>query len=140
MLPRLLIGAAMGWLFVALARRWRREVPLAAWGLVLAALIYVGFALRTGSPGPGWLGVEIAGLAIFGTVAWLGARVSVWFLAAGWGAHAGWDFLHHLNQAPDFVPAWYPAWCGSLDLAVAALLAMPLCLQSGPKRKGVAPR
>lgn len=128
MLGPLAIGAAMGGLFIVLARRVRpggaAELPLSAAALILAALIYVGFALRAGSPGPAWLVLEVAGLALFSLLAWFGLRGSAWWLALGWGIHACvWDFLLHLHQPSQFVPAWYPFWCGGLDLAVAALLA-----------------
>ena len=93
-------------------------------GLVVAALVYVAFALWGHADGP-WLGIEAAGVVIYGGVAWWGRRRAPW-LALGWALHVLWDVLLHgggLGHGADFVPAWYPPVCLGFDLAVAGYLA-----------------
>lgn len=100
----------------------RRE--LRWWGgyLALAALIYVGFALRPG--GQGWMPVELAGLAAYGLVGGLGATRWPALLPLGWLAHGAWDALLHRGVPTDFVPPWYPWACLSFDLVAAGVLAL----------------
>jgi hypothetical protein len=125
MLIPILLGVVLGSLFVLVARRGRRsaEVRLLALGLVVAALIYVALAL----PGadPRWLALEVAGLAVFGGLAWLGVRVSLWWLALGWVAHVAWDVGLHLERTQAIVAPWYPLLCVGFDLVVAGYLLGP---------------
>ena len=125
MLLPILLGAVLGALFVLVARRRGRtgEARLLALGLVVAALIYVGLALA-GADHHG-LAFEAAGLGIFGVIAWLGARASLWWLVLGWVAHVGWDVGLHLDRSDASVAAWYPLLCVGLDLVVAGYLLGP---------------
>jgi hypothetical protein len=93
-------------------------------GLVVAALIYVGFAAVGGASGR-WLAVETVGLAVYGVAALAGLRRWLALLALGWAAHVGWDVLLHLDGAgAASTPRWYPWLCVSFDLVVAgAVLA-----------------
>jgi len=125
MLLPILLGAVLGALFVLVARRRGRtgETRLLALGLVVAALIYVGLALaRADHRG---LALEAAGLGIFGLIAWLGARASLWWLVLGWGAHVGWDVGLHLDRSQASVAAWYPLLCIGFDLVIAGYLLGP---------------
>lgn len=136
MLPILwiVVGAALGALFIALARARgsRHERRILGIGLVIAALVYVAFALRAGAPGP-WLAAELAGVAIFGAMAGAGMRFSGWILALGWGAHVLWDLLLHLSGGGNaFTPGAYPWICVGFDLLVAGYLVMR---QAGPARR-----
>ncbi|WP_457654686.1 DUF6010 family protein [Rhodocaloribacter sp.] len=88
--------------------------------LVGAAAVYLVFALR-GRAGV-WVGVEAAGVAAYGLVAWLGATRSAWWLAAGWLAHVAWDVALHATGATPFVPAFYPMFCVSYDVLVAVYI------------------
>ena len=125
MLLPILLGAVLGGLFVLVARRSGRtaETRLLAFGLVLAALIYVVVAL----PGAdrGWLTLEAAGLGLFGVLAWLGVRASLWWLALGWVAHVAWDVGLHLERTQAVVAPWYPLLCVGFDLVVAGYLLGP---------------
>mmetsp|Transcript_6066 Transcript_6066/g.18286 ORF Transcript_6066/g.18286 Transcript_6066/m.18286 type:complete len:139 (-) Transcript_6066:121-537(-) len=86
--------------------------------LVVAALVYVGFAaLREAS----WLPVEVGGVAAYGLAALLGARRQPRLLVLGWSLHPVWDIVIHAN-AP-FVPDWYRWACLSFDLVAAVWLA-----------------
>jgi hypothetical protein len=125
MLIPILLGAVLGGLFVLVAHRSGRtaEARLLAFGLVIAALIYVGLAL----PGADrrWLTLEVAGLAVFGVFAWLGVRASLWWLALGWLAHVAWDVGLHLERTQTVVAPWYPLLCVGFDLIVAGFLLGP---------------
>ncbi|MEV4946469.1 hypothetical protein [Streptomyces sp. NPDC053755] len=96
--------------------------------LVGMPLFYLLFgAVRGELRSPGTLLVQIAGLVGFVAVAvtalavdeTLGVRV----LAAGWLAHAVWDFVHH--RTGRVVPRAWSEWCCVVDacgaLAMAAL-------------------
>ncbi|MEZ4385247.1 MAG: DUF6010 family protein [Nannocystaceae bacterium] len=131
------LGGLLGGLLLALAsiastrvnlRRLRpdpaaaRRLELVAWAiyLVVAALVYVGFALRTG--GEGWMSVELLGVAAYAGLAWAGRRRPR-LLALAWLLHAAWDMVVHAGVADDFVPLWYRWACLSFDLAAAIYIA-----------------
>ncbi len=117
----ILLGAALGALFAAFARaRKAAEARVLALGLVVAALVYVGLALA--GTAREWLVIEMAGVALFGGLAWLGVRASRWWLATGWGAHVAWDVGLHLDRAQTVVGAWYPLLCVGFDLMVAGFV------------------
>ncbi len=67
---------------------------------------------------------EAIGVALFGAVAWLGARRAALWLAAGWAAHVGWDLLLHPLTDGGYAPAWYVRACVGFDLVVAAWIAL----------------
>ena len=120
-----LAGALVAAVMVNLVSRRGLKLAIWTWALALlvAALIYVGFALR--APGSAMLLLEVAGLIFYSAFAWLAPLRSPWYLAVGWLAHIAWDGLQ-----PDwvrvFVPAWYPAACAGFDLVVAVWLAVAL--------------
>ncbi len=122
----LLLGTVLALAFVGLAHRYPpgRERRVYAVGLVIAALIYVGFGVAGGA-GVSWLVLETLGVLLYGAAAWGGLRGQPWILAAGWAAHVAWDALLHLGGAgSEYTPTWYPWLCVSFDLVVAgAVLA-----------------
>ena len=122
---QLLIGMVACGVFIVVARSLgqQRELRLYAIGLVIAALIYVGFTAQGVAP-PGWLALELAGLLVFTLCAWLGLKVSALILALAWAAHAAWDVI--LNKLLDvaFVPDWYPLVCVGFDLLLAGYIAV----------------
>jgi len=110
MLTAILFGAVLGSAFVALARRRapQAELALYAAGLIIAALLYVAFALLLhGIP---HLPLEMLGLVLFTVAAGLGLRIWPLLLGLAWIAHGAWDYLLHV-PAPAYVPSWYPVWC-----------------------------
>ena len=124
MLLQLAVGLALGALLVIYARSGRqaREAQVLAFGLVVAGLFYVGFALAGGAPVRSLL-LESLGVVPFGLLAWLGLRRSQLWLALGWAAHVAWDLgLNWGAGAPAFVPDWYPVVCTSFDLLVAGYI------------------
>ena len=116
----IVIGIFLAIGFILLVRRsgsYAREKLSIAIGLVVAALIYVGFGVFSGSLG--WILTEVAGVAIYAVFAWLGLKKSGWFLAAGWALHPLWDAGLH-DYSTEFVPHWYINGCIGFDLFVAA--------------------
>jgi hypothetical protein len=127
---QLLAGAVACAAFILLARRLapRRELRLYALGLIIAALVYVGFVARGASAG--WLALELAGLALFTLAALAGLKFSHLILAAGWAAHSLWDVLLHGMSEAAFVPGWYPAVCAGFDLLLAGYVAARFARQA----------
>lgn len=124
MTPRisLLLGIVLALALVGLARRYRpgKERRFYAIGMVIAPLIYVGFAV-VGRASTQWLALEILGVFLFGAAAWGGLRGRPWLLALGWAAHVVWDVALHLSgAASEYTPGWYPWICVSFDLVMAA--------------------
>ena len=120
---QILIGAALAVPLVLWARSRHGEDRIYALGLVVAALVYVGFVLAAGAGGAA-LATELVGLALFGAVAWLGWRRSALWLAAGWAAHVGWDLLLHPLTGTGYAAAGYVRACIGFDLVVAAWIAL----------------
>jgi hypothetical protein len=121
-----LLGIVLSLALVGLARRYspRRERLVYAVGLVITALVYVGFGVAGGASAQ-WLVLESLGVLLYGAAAWGGLRGWPWLLAMGWAAHVAWDVLLHLSGAgAEYTPHWYPWSCVSFDLVVAgAVLA-----------------
>ena len=98
-------------------------------GLIVAAIIYIGFAWFNGNEP--WLLVEALGVLLYGLSAWLAWRFSILWLAAGWGLHPLWDvWVHWLGLGSHIAPAWYAIACLSFDFAVAIYIV---------KRSGLRP-
>ena len=121
----LFLGFLFGLAFINIAgKRPRGGASLLANGLVVAALIYVPFALM-GCAGTMWLIVEVIAVVLFGAMAWAGIQYSFGWLALGWAAHSLWDFgLHIVGDGARFTAAWYPLMCITFDLVVAAYILL----------------
>lgn len=108
---------AMG-LIAWIRRTPERAIATFAIGLVLAAVIYIGFALFWGDLP--WLGIEVAGLLFYSFLAYLGFKKDTVWLVIGWFLHVGWDLaLHMLGPGEHIVPAWYAITCLSFDVVIA---------------------
>lgn len=117
------VGLLAAGLFLLCANSFgpRREQETISVGLIVAAIIYVGFAVVWGNRT--WIGVEVIGVAIYGLFYWLSWRQSIYWLAAGWAAHTLWDFvLHFIGAGHTVAPEWYVYACISFDLLVAAYI------------------
>jgi hypothetical protein len=89
--------------------------------LVIAAL-YILFACMAGSTDA--LLAEALPALLFGAAAAIGFRRTLWIVVAGLALHGVFDFIHHdLIENPG-VPAWWPGFCLSYDVAAAAYLAV----------------
>jgi hypothetical protein len=108
---------AVGFIWIVRqSRSYTREKQSIAIGLVVAALIYVGFGVFSGSSR--WMLIEVAGVAIYAVFAWMGLKRSGWLLAVGWALHPLWDAGLH-DYSTQFVPHWYIGGCSGFDLLVA---------------------
>ena len=126
----LLAGVALAALYVAWAGRGRTGNRAFAAGLVVAAVVYVGFAIARGTGQQ--LLLESIGVVLFATLAFLGVRRSAHFLALGWLFHAGWDIALHPVAATSYAPWWYPVVCITFDVVVAAAIWRGLRRSSRP--------
>lgn len=119
--------------YAASKRRW--HIPFAN-GLLIATLIYVGFAAFY-SASAMWIGIELAGVAIYGVFVYLGYKKGATWVATGWALHVLWDvLLHEYGAGANFVPYWYPPLCIGFDLAAAlAIFALMKFKPSGAKKK-----
>ena len=118
------LGLVLGAVFIVLARRLGLpgERRLLALGLVVAALIYVGFAVA--SAGGAWIAAELGGVVVFGGLAVLGLKRSPMSLAVGWALHPVWDAgLHLMGAGAAFAPTWYVVACISFDFLVGGYIA-----------------
>ncbi len=97
------------------ARYPRAEAGQWALYLLLAALIYVGFAWRATPP---WPRTEWLGVLGFSALAAGGFFLSSKLLALGWLVHSLWDTVVHGQHTP-FVPGWYRWACLSFDILAA---------------------
>jgi hypothetical protein len=120
----ILLGLVSAIAFLSLIRlQPERETQSLAIGLVVAAIIYVIFALTGGANGL-WLAIEIAGIGIYSVLALLGWRFSILWLMLGWLAHPLWDISLHISDGgAKFTPAWYVIACVSFDLLTASYIA-----------------
>jgi hypothetical protein len=129
-----LIGLALAPAIVGLGRllgldRDRALYPVT---LIVIAAYYVLFATMGGAQA---LPSELIAAAVFVVVAIVGFRTSLWWVAAGIAGHGVFDWAVHprLIANPGMPPFW-PAFCGSIDVALGALLALLLM------RGAIAPR
>ncbi len=123
------IGAIAASALAALVSTRGRKENARFWAaaLVVAALIYIGFALR--APLGHLFLLESAGVVVYGFLAWLGVARSSWYLAIGWIGHVLWDMFQPVSSKT-FVPAWYPVSYAGFDTAVAIWLATTLWRRS----------
>lgn len=101
-------------------------------GLIVAALIYVGFAFVWGNVQ--WIMIEAVGVPIYGGMAWLGLKRSPIWLGVGWLLHMPWDlFVHYIGPGFHVAPEWYMFACFSFDLIVGGYLLSIYFKQPAPK-------
>ena len=123
--PALWLGIAIG--AVGLADTGRFDPSgLTTYMLPLLALSYLVFAaFRHGPRRSAGLRIQAAGLLGFTALALVALVadpvVGRYLVAAGWLAHAGWDFAHRDGRV---VPKWYVRFCIPLDVLVAFSLVV----------------
>lgn len=88
--------------------------------MIVIALLYCLFAVMGGSTQA--LMLESAVGLIFIASAVAGFKWTLWFTAAGIVGHGLFDLVHpHLFHNPG-VPAWWPGFCGSIDIVLGLYL------------------
>jgi len=119
MILEIIFGIVMAALLIMFSRKIYPQKMVLVWqqGLVIAALIYVGFAIVGNNME--WLKIELVGVLLYGFFAYLASKQSVIFLGIGWALHVLWDLLLHSNGDSGFVPDWYPGACLGFDLVIA---------------------
>jgi hypothetical protein len=132
------LGALLGAAFVFFAR-WSARWPqlgarrVLAYALIATAALYIGFALRASDNLGAWIGIEMTGVAIYGSFALLSLVGSAWWLAIGWLVHPFWDIqFHYIGTGSEFTPEWYALACAGFDVAVAAYVAYGISSKSDP--------
>ena len=116
----LLLGLVFGSALLIYARshRARGEKKVLTNSLVVAAIIYVVFAIIWGNTT--WLLIEITGVLVYGIFAWAAIRYSAYWLSIGWLLHPIWDVGLHLTGPGNRVaPEWYAVACITFDILVA---------------------
>ena len=109
--------------------RDRAMYPIA---LIVIAAYYVLFATMGGTQA---LPAELIAATVFSVVAIIGFRTSLWWVAAGIAGHGVFDWVVHPHLiANPGVPVFWPAFCGSIDVALGVLIAVLLLRRSIPAR------
>lgn len=103
------------------ATRQGRLLPFYSTVLIVIALTYVLFAVMAGAPRT--IVIESTIAAAFFAVAVTAARgknlrKAVLLLAVGLAAHGVYDLIHHAIVSSPVVPAWWPVFCGVVDIAL----------------------
>ena len=122
MLLEIILGILLAAISVFLTAKIFPNKDHAYWriGLIIAALIYVGFAIF----GQAWehLPMEIGGLLIYSLFAFLSKKYALYWLSLGWIFHIGWDLFLPVHSHATFIPGWYPGICLGFDIVIAAYI------------------
>lgn len=98
----------------------RNVLRFAAYALIAACFVYVGFAFGS-EQANSWVGVEMTGVAVFGSLAaatLLGG--SPWLLAVGLALHSVWAVaVHYFGVASAFAPRPFAIANAAFDAALA---------------------
>ena len=133
------VGIVLAFVVAAFAR-WTgfdRDRAFYAAMVVVVASYYVLFAVLGGST-PALL-VESIVMGAFVLVAVAGFKRNTWLVVAGLAGHGLFDAAHDLFVTNPGVPAWWPAFCGTFDVAIAAILAFVL-LRAARHRRAASER
>ena len=100
---------------------WLDAATVYAFGLVLIASVYIGFAVADGRVVV--LAVEVAVAGVFVIIGTAAAIGSPWLLVVGLVGHGLKDLWQHRRQ---FVAntRWWPPFCLVVDWTVAAIIAV----------------
>ncbi|MBM3563380.1 MAG: PTS sugar transporter subunit IIA [Alphaproteobacteria bacterium] len=122
------IFAAVGLVFalglVALCR-WSGAPAqrIAAYALIAVSFLYVGFAFRAEEAAP-WVGFEMTGVAVFGTLAGMSIIGAPWWVVAGLALHPFYAiYFHYIGAGSQFAPAPFVIANAAFDVATALFVA-----------------
>ena len=118
-------GAVVGVVQAAspLAFWWLDPATVYAFGLVLIAAIYIGFAVADGRPKV--IVAESTVASVFVVAAAVAVTGSVWLIVAGLFGHGLKDLWQHRRE---FVAntRWWPPFCLVVDWIAAAIIAVAI--------------
>lgn len=101
--------------------------------LIVIAILYDLFAVMGGSTKALLLETLVGCVFVASAVA--GFKGSLWIVAAGLAGHGVFDLFHGYLISNPGVPRFWPAFCGSYDVAAGACLAW-LLKRSGIRSRG----
>jgi hypothetical protein len=122
MVVALAIGAGLGLGIFALARGLGMDADRSFYPtiLVVIASYYVLFAV-IGANGTA-LVFEIGVALAFALIALVGLRKGAMIATIGIALHGGYDLVHSQMLSSNGAPEWWPAFCGAIDLVLAAAI------------------
>jgi len=101
---------------------------IGAFALLAVAFLYVGAALHA-EDRTLWLGFEMTGVAVFGSLAAASMLVSPWLVPVGFALHVGWALnFHYFGTGSAFAPGPFVLATVGFDAAVALYVAIMLLL------------
>ena len=102
-----------------------RDRALYPVALIVIGSYYALFAAIGGST-PSII-TETIGATVFMAFAVIGFRINLWIVAFAIAGHGLFDFLVHPHLVPNpGMPEWWPAFCGTIDIALAIICAILL--------------
>ncbi len=116
---------------VALGRWFNADGPrLGAYALIAVAFLYVGFAVRAENPET-WVGFEMTGVAVFGSLAGLTIVGAPWGALAGLALHPIYAYYFHFSGAgQEFAPPTFVVTTMAFDVAMALFVAFAIWRQT----------
>ena len=96
---------------------------------IVVASYYALFAVMGSSTHA--LVLEILAGTLFVAAAIVGFRSSLWVVVGALAAHGAFDLVHARIISNPGVPGWWPQFCSSIDVALAAWLALLLKSRGG---------
>ena len=103
---------------------------------IVVASYYLLFAAMGGSTHA--LLAESVGFVAFAALAVVGFRRSFWLVVLALAGHGVFDAVHGSLVTNPGVPAWWPAFCGSFDVAIGGALAWLIGRSHVASRRAVA--
>ena len=108
--------------------RFDRDRAFYPTALVVIAWYYILFAAMAGSRSA-LLGESVQ-LVVFTTIAVVGFRTNLWWVAIGIAGHGAFDAVHGYLVTNPGMPPWWPAFCGTIDVLLGAILGWLLYRRS----------
>lgn len=96
---------------------------IAGYALIALSFLYVGFAFRAEEPGA-WVGFEMTGVAVFGTLAGMSIIGAPWWVVAGFALQPFYAvYFHYIGAGSQFAPAPFVIANAAFDVATALFVA-----------------
>jgi hypothetical protein len=130
------VGAVLALLTYALGKvaGFDRDRAFYATILIVVGHYYVLFAAEAGSTSA--LIAELAGMTVFVALAVAGFKFTPWLIPAGLAAHGVFDLVHGYLVTNPGVPTWWPAFCGTYDVVIGAVVAALLIRDRVNQQRG----